>query len=230
MGNINSDVQKYVSPINSIEEAIFILSLKLCFDTDTEIIKNLNFSTFGILYNCETINGAISKYLFFMKDLKSKFSTAKKLIENTIKTVNDISECVRCSKSMEIIDKKCIVTYSYEGVSSNNFVFRECKQCSILYSPDFYKRKNEKLFYSHKINNNLDYLFTSKDTVFAIKLLKWYDFNLVRNCTSLSGFTDAYNCFMQNEYPHNTLVKICLVILFFNNFNSIKLVSSKIGS
>jgi hypothetical protein len=209
MGNINSDVQKYVSPINSIEEAIFILSLKLCFSTDTEIIKDLNFSAFGILYNCETINGAISKYLFFMKDLKLKISTAKQLIENSIKTVKDISECVRCSKSMEIIDKKSIVTYSYEEVSTKNFVFRECKQCSILYSPDYYKRKNEKLFYSHKINNNLDYFFTSKDTAFAIKLLKWYDFNLVRNCTSLSGFTDAYNCFMQDQCPLNTMVKIC---------------------
>jgi hypothetical protein len=97
-----------------------------------------------------------------MKDLKLKIITAKQLIKNTIKIVNDISESVRCLKSMEIIDKKSIIIYSYEGVSTNNLVFRECKQCSILYSPDFYKRKNEKLFYSHKINNNLDYFLQVK--------------------------------------------------------------------
>ena len=86
-------------------------------------------NTFRVSYNVETIDGALSKYLFFMKDLKFKIDSAKEFIQNTIKTVDVVSKCVHCSKNMEIEGKKTIVSYLYDGVSSTNFLSRECKHC-----------------------------------------------------------------------------------------------------
>ena len=74
-----------------------------------------------------------------------------------------------------------------------NYAIRSCLLCSIDYFTDFYLIKNNKYFYSFDIKNELQYLLSRKETSFEIKLLKWYDINLVRNTISFSGFSDAYN-------------------------------------
>ena len=106
-----------------------------------------------------------------------------------------------CDGKVSAKSQKSVVTYSYNLLSSISYAFGFCNSCSIEYFPDFYSYKNESYFYCYKINTKLDYFFTSNDTAFEVKLLKWFDINLVRNVTSLSGFSDAYNYFMHDEYP-----------------------------
>ena len=196
MGNINNQIKEFLSPINTIEEATFMLCLKLCFNQNHSYVTSLTNTAFGTVYNEETIKCALSKYLFLMNDLATKIETAKESIRNFKTNVEGVSQCFKCLNSVGVKEKKSILTYSYNGVSLINYDIRSCLICSIEYFPDYYLNKNEKYFYCFNINTDLKYMQTSKETSFHINLLKWYDINLVRNTTSLSGFSEAFNDFI----------------------------------
>jgi hypothetical protein len=218
MGNINLMMKEYISPINTIQEAIFIICLKLCFDQEISIIKNFTNLTFGSVYNDEMIKCALSKYLFLMNDFAAKIEKAKLFVKSLVKNVDTVSHCIRCSNVVSFKDKKTIPTYSYDGVTSINYAIRSCLPCSIDYFTDYYLIKNNKYFYCYKINNDLQYLLTSKETSFEIKLLKWYDINLVRNSLSLSGFSDAYNdMFFSNSNKVKNIL-FFQIFIFIKNF------------
>ena len=106
MGNINLMIKEYLSPIDTIQEAIFIICLKLCFDQEISIIKSLTNLTFGSVYNDEMIKCALSKYLFLMNDFARKIDSAKLFVANLAKNVDTVSHCIRCSNVVSLKDKK----------------------------------------------------------------------------------------------------------------------------
>ena len=142
---------------------------------------------------------SLSKYIFYFK-LFDKMKLVNEMINNREKVITlTMQNCIYCLNHMQLKIKNRIFTYNFNGSSFIYYSTAFCHRCRTDYMPDYYERDNKKFFYSHETNKILPYILTSTQTSFDVKLLKWYDINLVRNITSFSGFVNAYSEFFNEE-------------------------------
>ena len=70
---------------------------------------------------------------------------------------------------------------------------KRCHRCSIEYSFRNYTKCNSSFEYLYSSKITSDYLATSRETCFEIKLLKYFDEQIIRNGVTFEGFSDSYN-------------------------------------
>ncbi|RNA01588.1 hypothetical protein BpHYR1_028691 [Brachionus plicatilis] len=109
-----------------------------------------------------------------------------------------VDSCINC-KSVLDVNKTSnkIVSFCFDCPKIMYAKFGKCEKCDIEYSFRNYKlcSKNETFLYPAHIP--LIFLATSQETCFEIKLLRFFDEQILRNGVTFEGFCDSYN----NFYP-----------------------------
>jgi hypothetical protein len=173
---------------------------------------NLNFEiqfitdTFNTLFltrfDCTTIKLAILKFTRLIK-IKDKILIAKEKLKTHSEIIPiPVSNCIHCNKLLiQNIENTSTLVIGIKGCAFKKLLSGRCNQCDIIYKLDYYIKSEEKYLYQVDVCNS--FICTSNQTVFEIKLLQWFHINLVRNTTSFSGFSDAFN-----EYHNNNNIVI----------------------
>lgn len=76
---------------------------------------------------------------------------------------------------------------------------KKCVQCNIDYSFRNYTRCSTSQSFLYPASIKLTFLATSLETCFEIKLLKYFNEQIIRNGVTFDGFSDSYNNLYREE-------------------------------
>ena len=192
-------LSEYLKPLKTFDEVFVLLYLSLEMKCEFEmnnIAKIFNYvfesnTDVNVLrLTCLKFN-SMTQIIKKVNDIKSMLSSFNKIVPLPV------TNCLVCQTKLNISIGNCIITYCYDGCNRKEFLEGQCKFCNINYETDCYTIKSKKYLYK---DVNCQYVRTSSQTSFEVKLLKWFDINIVRNQTTFSGFADAYNRFHATKY------------------------------
>jgi hypothetical protein len=92
---------------------------------------------------------------------------------------------------------KTITCYSFEGPENREYSSKKCKYCPNIYFFSNYTQNNDYYLYDPSVETK--YIRTSLRTCFDLKLVKYFDEQIVRSGVTFEGFADSFNSLFKDH-------------------------------
>jgi hypothetical protein len=93
--------------------------------------------------------------------------------------------------------KKTVTFYSFDGPENRDYSSKKCKYCPNIYFFSNYTQNNDYFLYDPSVDNN--FIRTSIRTCFDLKLVKYFDEQIVRSGVTFEGFADTFNSLFKDH-------------------------------
>jgi hypothetical protein len=185
-------------PLQNLHQFYSFIFLIQNSDEDLNYVSESFNSIYGTQYNVDSISILKSKFLhlfsFDHSDLNALFSNLSlKALNKKQYLLPPISQCISCKFFLEFSSTHKIIAYCFDSPKIMYFQVKRCARCNIDFSFRNYTYCSSSQSYLYPSSIKISHIATSKETCFEIKLLKYFNEQIIRNGVTFEGFTDSYN-------------------------------------
>ena len=174
-----------IYPLKNLQEFFGLIFLYLESDDDLKFVSNSFNDCFDTNYNDGDIELLLIKYLRLLKlnetGLQEIFNKLKNKVNNKKQLIMPpVNRCLECKLLLSISSEKNEITaYCFDKPKIMLQMNKRCHRCSIEYSFRNYTKFNSSFEYLYSSKISSDFLATSRETCFEIKLLKYFDEQII---------------------------------------------------
>ncbi len=188
-----------IYPLDNLQQFFSLFYLIQEAEGDFSFVSQCFNEMYDTSYDAVAINLLISKFLHLFRlektGLDDLFGKLKLMVTKKKQYLKaPIDKCIFCH--LILISKPSlhkITAYCFDMPKEMFYKDQWCQRCDINFNFRNYTKCNSGESFLYPSDFGLSFLATSRETCFELKLLRYFDEQIIRNGVTFEGFCDSYN-------------------------------------